>query len=359
MDNQNNIDEIIKKYRVRSEINEKITEGSEIDIYEIIDKYKIDFTNKDKLLTEGLITEFDWEIVLMGLGFIPVIGEAFDVILIIKYLRERRWLEAFIMMIALIPTVGDMIAKPFLIAGRGLKAFTGTGKFMKVLKENPKFAKMYEKVSKYFTSPKVKALSKQMLKKNPELAGDLAKAERFHINAVGKIKGGSKTVNRFGKTALKKGGIKRVKKTKTGFGFGSQQFFRTKAINKYFAKHGKLPEDGLSAWWNIVYKGRRARKSAFRKALMTSSILGSFGLPSIEAFQDFIATPEGAEAVLNDPEFQDFYSEQTSPEQENDLNQQWNSGSNVNSDQPSEGNFDLSSVLSIPFLKKVASATAV
>lgn len=355
---ENNIDDIIKKYKVQSEIKQMIDEGVEIDIHEIIDKYKIDFTNKDTIITEELITELDWEVVLMGLGFIPVIGEAFDVILIMKYLRERRWLEAFIMMIALIPTVGDIIAKPFLIAGKGLKAFSGTGKFTQALKANPQFAGMFKKLEPYLGSPKVMALGKQIAKKDPKLASEIAKGKNFYTKVGKEISDKAMPfhINKFGKQvagAKKTGVFKR--KPKKGLGFASQQHFRSRAISKYVAKHGKLPPNALSTWWNVVYKGRRTRKAAFRKALLASSVFDSLGLPSIEAFQDFIATPEGQEIALNDPHFQAFYNAHTTEEQERIMSQQWAQNSGGQSyDNTAGGDFDLESMLSIPFLKQVA-----
>jgi len=304
----------------------------------LIEKYKINSERKEKLLKEELLTEFDWELVLLGLGFIPIIGEVFDTILIIKYFKERRWIEAFLMMVALIPTVGDIAVKPFLFAGRGLKAFSSTAKFSKVLASNPKFAKMYEKASKYFGSPQVSKLSAQIAKKHPKIASDIAKSKSFHINAAGKLKAGSKT------KVLSKN-------PKKGFGFTTQQVFRNRAMGKYVAKHGKLPPTGLKSWYNIVYKGRTSRKAAFRKALLASGVLGALGLPDIESFQDFIATPEGAEQAMNNEQFQKLYGQFTTAEDEQLMQQQL-----IGQEPPEEsGGIDYSSIFSIPALKQMAS----
>jgi len=298
---------------------------------------------KTLISEEDIIAEFDSETILLGLGFIPVIGEVFDIILIIKYFKEKRWIEAFLMMIALIPTVGDAIVKPFLFLGRGLKAFSSTARFAEVLSKSPKFAKMYEKIAPFFKSPTIEKLSQQIIKKEPKLASDIKKAKSFHINAAGKLKAGPT------KTLLKR-------KPKAGVGYGSQQLFRTKAINKYVKKHGKLPPDGLSSWYNIVYKGRKGRKNAFRKALLSSNLLGSLGLPNIEAFEDYISTPDGAEKVMNNPEFSKLYSQTTTSEDERAIDQ------NINQQQtqaPKDDGGVLSSFgidnLSIPLMMKWAS----
>jgi hypothetical protein len=61
-----------------------------------------------------LINEDFIENALMVVGFVPVIGEIADIILIIRYLLQGKYLYAGLMLIALIPTVGDIIAKPFI-----------------------------------------------------------------------------------------------------------------------------------------------------------------------------------------------------------------------------------------------------
>jgi len=335
---------------------EKLIEiQNDLLIEDLIVKYRIDSERKEKLLKEELLTEFDWELVLLGLGFIPVIGEVFDTILIIKYFKERRWIEAFLMMIALIPTVGDIAVKPFLFAGRGLKAFTSTGKFASILKNNKKFAAMYEKVAKYFGSPKVMALGKQIAGKEPKLASEINKAKSFHVKMANDIskKATPFHINRSGYAVM---GAKKniLGKAKKGLGFTTQQIFRNKAITKYVSKHGALPKNGLSTWYNIVYKGRRARRSAFRKALLASGVLGSLGLPNIESFQDFIATPEGAEQAMNNEQFQKLYGQFTTAEDEQLLQQQL-----MGQEPPEEsGGIDYSSMLSIPFMKKMGASAA-
>jgi len=296
---------------------------------------------KDILLKEDILTEIDAETILLGLGFIPVIGEAFDTILIIKYFKEERWIEAFLMMIALIPVVGDAAVKPFLFMGRGLKAFSGTAKFSSVLQKNKKFAGLYKKISPYFGSPVAAKLSTQISKKYPKIAPKIKNAKSFHINAAGKLKaGGAKTMIR--------------KKAKQGVGYGSQQLFRNKALGKYLEKSGgKLPKKGLTSWYNLVYKARGARKNAFRKALLSSNLLGALGLPNIEAFEDYITTDEGAEKVMNTPEFQQVYNQTTSPQDEMSLMKQIESQGSQESNSSSDFGMGM---LSIPLMKQFAAA---
>ena len=77
------------------------------------------------------LDESFFENALMIAGFVPVIGEIADVILIIKFLREKRYIEAGLMLFALIPTVGDFLIKPLLKMGKGVGAFKTASTFTK------------------------------------------------------------------------------------------------------------------------------------------------------------------------------------------------------------------------------------
>ena len=67
-------------------------------------------------LNESLLS---WENVLMAAGFVPVIGELADIALIMYYLYKGEKLYAALMLIALIPTVGDFIVKPIIRLFKG------------------------------------------------------------------------------------------------------------------------------------------------------------------------------------------------------------------------------------------------
>ena len=76
---------------------------------------------KQKVYTKSEVFEINqdldesfFENALMIAGFVPVIGEVADTILIIKFLKEKRYIEAGLMLFALIPTVGDFLIKPLL-----------------------------------------------------------------------------------------------------------------------------------------------------------------------------------------------------------------------------------------------------
>ena len=111
------------------------------------------------------INEGFWENALLVAGFIPVIGEVADTILIIKYWREGRKIEAGLMLLALIPTVGDIIVKPFLRLGKAAGAFktatTFTNFITKYMANNACFVKR-NIVVKYMTR-KVYAMTKNIV----------------------------------------------------------------------------------------------------------------------------------------------------------------------------------------------------
>ena len=89
----------------------------------------MELTKKQILENRQLLNEDAWENALMVAGFIPVIGEIADWILIMKYVREKQYLYAGLMLIALIPTVGDFIAKPFIKSFERIDT-GGTGKLL-------------------------------------------------------------------------------------------------------------------------------------------------------------------------------------------------------------------------------------
>jgi len=115
----------------------------------------MEITKKQILEQKKLLNEDGWENALMVAGFIPVIGEVADIALICLYLYRKEYLYAGLMLIALIPTVGDFIAKPFITL---LKGYGAVGKtalksaddMAKFLMENPKAKANFLKMSEHF-----------------------------------------------------------------------------------------------------------------------------------------------------------------------------------------------------------------
>ncbi len=78
-------------------------------------------TKKEILENKKVLKEDTLENILMIAGFVPVIGEIADIILIIRYIYKKEYLYAALMLVALIPTVGDFIVKPFIRVLKGME----------------------------------------------------------------------------------------------------------------------------------------------------------------------------------------------------------------------------------------------
>jgi hypothetical protein len=265
-----------------------------------------------KVINEKEVLNEDWiENTLMALGFVPVVGELFDFILIVKYILKKEYFYATLMVVALFPIVGDLIAKPFIL---GLKALRGgVGKLAlrnaddmaKVLVENPKLLAQYDKIIKSFANPNFYKFAKQLEeipKIGPKLANGLREGVRKHRAAITnakKMKSGKKTST---KPDVETSAPPKVSTPKSVSG-AIEGYFQNRALRRYIEKNGKEPATWFSRWWNVTYRGRRDRRNIVKYAITTSGILSFFGLPSFESFKDKIENDENFRNELaNRPE---------------------------------------------------------
>ena len=182
----------------------------------------------------------------MVAGFVPVIGEIADIILIIRYLTKREYLYAAIMLIALIPTVGDIIAKPFI---RVLKATGGVGRaalknadeMAAFLAKNPELKKQYMKMGKYFDHPSVKKTVESISKVNSTWGRKMGESLSEAKSVLGKMRP-VQMVKRVGREVAKGGKVSK----------GLKSFFQEEKLAQYIAKTGTKPTTWLSNWWNVV-----------------------------------------------------------------------------------------------------------
>jgi hypothetical protein len=103
----------------------------------------MEYTKKQILENRVLLKEDALENALMVAGFVPVIGEVADIALILLYISRKEYLYAGLMLIALIPFVGDWVAKPFirLLKGSGAAgrvSLKGSDDMVKFLSTNQK-----------------------------------------------------------------------------------------------------------------------------------------------------------------------------------------------------------------------------
>jgi len=265
---------------------------------------------------KDIIKEDFIENALMVAGFVPVIGEVADIILILRYLWKGEYLYAGLMLIALIPTVGDIIAKPIIrllkgagIAGRG--AMTSTKALAKYCAEHPDFAARYAKIGGHLTDPLItKTINgiERIPGIGEKAANGLRKSISGHLSVVNKLKPiqAAKAVGR----EVAAGG-----KLSTGL----KNFFRDEKLAQYIAKKGQAPSNWLSNWWNVVMPARRGRRNMVKNFVLSNKLLDKFGLPSFEAFEDKFKEDENFRKELaNDPQFSQVVNQTTS---QDDLNQ--------------------------------------
>ena len=141
----------------------------------IVTKKQLALITEKQQLNESLLS---FENILMAIGFVPVIGEIADIALICYYLYKGEKLYAALMLIALIPSVGDFIAKPIIKLFKGsregvLAMKNGGAQLTKYLTKNPEMATKFASLSKYAKSPAVEKTVQGISKVNSKLGSRL------------------------------------------------------------------------------------------------------------------------------------------------------------------------------------------
>lgn len=270
--------------------------------------------NEKQLLKEDTL-----ETILMAAGFVPVIGEIADIILIIRYILKKEYIYAVLMLIALIPTIGDMIAKPIILSWKGLR---GASRVLKSTDDvaawaikNPKVTNNILKLEQHLPAieNKVTQLSKQ-LDKIPAIgkksSSGLNKGVVELKTLIGKLKSPST-----------------VKSTTTTTSASTKSFsdwfkdrYRGKALSEYIAKTGMKPSNWVSNWWSVVRRGRKMRRNEIKRIIMASNLLNFLGLPSFESFERKIETDENLRTKLaQNPEFPDIVNQTTTQDDINNI----------------------------------------
>jgi hypothetical protein len=236
---------------------------------------------------------------LMVAGFVPIIGELADIALICYYLYKGEKLYAALMLIALIPTVGDFIVKPIIKAFRGTKegvaALKGGKSLTEYLVKNPEMAKRFSSLGKYVNEPAVQKTVEGIGKVNSSLGTRLRQG-------LDTLTGGGQAIK-----GLKSGGKEVI--AGGSFKSGLKDYFKGERLSKYFAKHGVLPEKGINSWWQNVL-ANRDRRVAFTKFITANNILNYFGIPSLTTFQEKMSNDaEFRKKVAEDPKTSDYIAQ--------------------------------------------------
>jgi hypothetical protein len=268
-------------------------------------------TKREILEQRQLLKEDAIENTLMVLGYIPLIGEVFDIALIIYYCARGQYLYAGLMLIALVPTVGDFIAKPIIkllkgAGGAGKLALKNSDEMVKFANSNPAFKKQYVKLGKELDNPLVTGTINGLSKKSKKFGDELQKSITEHRTALSKLSsrpaGLAKTIGKEVSTGGK-------------FSGGFKKFFQDEKLAKYIARKGVPPKTWVSNWFHTVYLGRRSRRGFIKSFIISNKLLDTLGLPSIGAFEEKMQNDENFRTqVANNSTFSDLVNQTTSPE---------------------------------------------
>lgn len=264
----------------------------ELAIDENINGYEID----GKLITEEQLLNEDFiENALMVAGFVPVIGEVFDSILIVRYLTQKRYIEAGLMLIALIPGVGDLAVKPILVILKkvgltgGVKGARLTSKaFAEVLNKpgNEAIKESYLNLVGKLQMPIMTKFIKQLTDKFKFLAPMFTKTLAKHAEAEALIKAG------------------KTSKVVSGY-------HRLNRFEKYVAAHGKAPSVARQYWQQIL--ARRDRKFLAKKIITFSNILGGLGIFNLKDLETKMKDDKELTKLMENPDFANFMGSFSEP----------------------------------------------
>jgi hypothetical protein len=256
----------------------------------------MEIKKKDLLENRQQLNEDSIENALMIAGFVPVIGEIADIILIIRYLIKGEKLYAALMLIALVPTVGDFIAKPIIKLFKGSREGViamreGGTKLAEYVAKNPQVATKFKSLSKYINTPAVEKTVENIGRINSGWGASLKNGlnQITKNSAISGLKAGGKEVIAGG-----------------AFRTGLKDYFQGQRLTKYFAKKGVLPEKGIQSWWLNVM-ARQDRKNAFRKFIAANNLLAYFNIPSLTTFEEKMSSDaEFRKKVADDPKTSDY-----------------------------------------------------
>lgn len=313
---------------------------------------KMRLTKKQILENRQVLKEDTLENILMVAGFVPVIGEIADIILIIRYIYKKEYIYAALMLIALIPTVGDFIVKPFIrvLKGAGIAgktALRSSDDLAKYLMQNPSAKEQFLKMSKHFDDAGVKqtinsvgGINKGWAQKMTDGLGSL-KSTASKLRPV-------QLTQRIGKEIATQpsAGYLKMLAGKGPVATGLKAFFREEKLAQYVAKKGMEPSNWLSKWWNITRTARQSRRDMFRSVVALSGVAKMFGLPNLSMNQldEMMKDEKFRDALANDPQVSQYIAQNTS---QDDIN-------NIEGTTNTSGFNPISSLVGIGLLKTLA-----
>lgn len=280
--------------------------------------------NESMILTEDTV-----ENVLMAVGFVPVIGSLADAILLIRYAIKGELLFAALMLICLVPAVGDWVAKPLI---KGLKnvmpMLKVPGKLYGHLMKNKKIADLYTKAMGHVNSPTIDKFLKQIGKFSGRIEKNLRKAIDEHKLVYNKLIQSNKVGQRY----------KSI--------YGKSVPSVTKTVKRALLKNRIKDKNALVKYW-YTWRQNRIFRNYIIKAVLAGKLV-HLGLKKITDVDSAVNDPRMTEKLLNDQEFSNvmYDAEQMG-------NQEYNNSAPNTGDIP---NMDDDSMIN--FIKKMAQSYA-
>jgi len=248
------------------------------------------------------------EPLLMAAGFVPVIGEIADIGLIIYYLIKGEKLYAALMLIALVPVIGDITVKPLIKAlqafGKGI--YRSGDDLARVIASNPKLGAELQKALKYVNHPGVQTTIKKLGGVKSSWASGLKEG----------LAGLSKSVTSSVTKIKPIGALKSAFTSPTSFRSGLKGFYQGERLTRYAARKGINPGELVKDWW-FRYWSRQDRRNSFRKFIIANNLLSTFGLPSLSALEDKMTNDKKfrEEKVADNPQMSSYIAQNPVPVQ--------------------------------------------
>jgi hypothetical protein len=319
-------------------------------------KTKAQILEEKQLLNEDFI-----ENALMVAGFVPIIGNFADIILMLKYYFSGQKLYAALMLFTLIPVVGDIIILPLI---RLLKlnkittfALKNTDNFYAYLVKNPEAKKMFLRLENHIDKPIIGKLLNQLdevPKIGPKAANGLRSSLQGLANVLSRLLQKPISIAKsIGKeVATSKPSYLKSLIGKGPVASGIKKHFQGQRLASFIAKHGRPPSNWIYHWWYIVFWGRFDRRAYIKYFIISNKLLEKFGLPNFESFVKLIQTDDDfREQLANDEQFTNLVGETT---EEIDLNK-INAETQTETKKESDGGMsNFTKLMGINLVKKLA-----
>jgi len=228
------------------------------------------------------------ENILLLVGFVPLVGEIADFVLICYYLYRKEYLLAALTAIALIPTVGDVIAYPVIKVVRGLKsAPKNAQQLAKIIPEQ-----QMGKVVQMAGHPKVQASANQIANVNNSFIRKLGLRFKSFLNDFSGY--GGRIVKNIADPDISRPVSRAIK-----------DWSREKSLATWLKKNTNKTEKDLTGFWKfwiLRWKPHIDRRKFVKSFIFTNNLLKKFSVSDEDEFYYKLQNDKNfANRVANDP----------------------------------------------------------